>query len=137
MDEDSGGRGMSTHKEYNEDYPETPEEIRAEYQSLMEELSDVLQGGDVAIDFEYAPRFSAVISIIHGIVKRELDTLRENEAMSAWMKVVLSEEEDKKTGLLHDLPFFDGAFFKEPNGMSPQQLTWNAWMKLKLSEEEE
>jgi hypothetical protein len=90
---------MSTHKEYNEDYPETPEEIRAEYQYLMEELSDVLQGGDVVIDFEDAPRFSAVISIIHGIIKRELDTLRENSIIKSLLA-------DKKTGLLHDSPAF-------------------------------
>tara|TARA_R110002096_G_scaffold313544_1_gene507844 strand:- start:246 stop:473 length:228 start_codon:yes stop_codon:yes gene_type:complete len=51
------------------------------YKSILEEISDVLEGGDVAIDFENAPSAATTIRIIQAIVSNALDGVRAGEEM--------------------------------------------------------
>ena len=90
---------MSTHKEYNEDYPETPEDKREHYHMLMMELSDVLEGGDVKLDFEDHPRLMGVIGCIFTLVKHELEAIaswKEFETMMEGLRPMIDE------GLRHE-----------------------------------
>jgi agmatine/peptidylarginine deiminase len=84
---------MSTHKEYNEDYPETPEDKREHYHMLMMELSDVLEGGDVGLDFEGNGRMIGVISCISAIVRNELHSIDTVNQLQAILKEIQEEEE--------------------------------------------
>jgi hypothetical protein len=84
---------MSTHKEYNEDYPDTPEERWEHYYNLMIELSDVLEGGDVVLDFEGNGRMIGVISSISAIVRHELQSIDTVNKLQAVLKEIKEEEE--------------------------------------------
>jgi hypothetical protein len=42
------------------------------YKAIMEDISDILEGGDVALDFEDSPHCQSVIRIIMLIASNEL-----------------------------------------------------------------
>ena len=52
-----------------------------DYKAILEELSDVLEGGDVVLDFEDAPYCQGVLNAINAIVKQSLDNIRDNEQL--------------------------------------------------------
>jgi len=84
---------MSTHKEYSDDYPDTPEERWEHYYDLMLELSGVLEGGDVGLDFEGNGRMIGVISAISAIVRHELQSIDTVNKLQATLKEIKEEEE--------------------------------------------
>ena len=84
---------MSTHKEWDEDYGDTPEERWEHYYDLMIELSDVLEGGDVGLDFEGNGRMIGVISAISAIVRHELQSIDTVNQLQAILKEIEEEEE--------------------------------------------
>jgi len=84
---------MSTHKEYNDDYPDTPEERWEHYQMLLTELSDVLEGGDVGLDFEGNGRMIGVIACINAIVRNELHSIDTRNKLLDILEKLEEEEE--------------------------------------------
>tara|TARA_Y100000004_G_scaffold183547_1_gene231496 strand:- start:20 stop:274 length:255 start_codon:yes stop_codon:yes gene_type:complete len=84
---------MSTHKEYSDDYPDTPEERLEHYHNVMMELSDVLEGGDVTLDFEGNGRMIGVISSIYAIVSNELGFIDASNELQVILKEIKEEEE--------------------------------------------
>ena len=84
---------MSTHKEYDEDYPRTPEGRWEHYHDLMMELCDILEGGDVTLDFEGNGRMIGVISSIYAIVSNELGLIDASNELKAILKEIKEEEE--------------------------------------------
>ena len=51
------------------------------YKAIMEDISDILEGGDVALDFEDSPHCQSVIRIITLIVSNELRQMKATEEM--------------------------------------------------------
>ena len=51
------------------------------YKSILEEISDVLEGGDVALDLEDAPSAATTIRIISSIVGNALRGIKEEVEM--------------------------------------------------------
>ena len=51
------------------------------YKAIMEDISDILEGGDVALDFEGSPHCQSVIRIITLIVSNELRQMKATEEM--------------------------------------------------------
>ena len=83
---------MST-KEYNQDYPRTPEERLECYHELLMHLCDILEGGDVTLDFEGNGRMIGVISSIYAIVSNELELIDASNELKAILKEIKEEEE--------------------------------------------
>tara|TARA_R110002020_G_scaffold153171_23_gene332495 strand:- start:302 stop:511 length:210 start_codon:yes stop_codon:yes gene_type:complete len=50
-------------------------ELMERYKDILCEISDVLEGGDVCIDFEDAPSAAATLRIIQGIVSNALENI--------------------------------------------------------------
>lgn len=51
------------------------------YKSILEDVSDALEGGDVALDFEDSPHCQSVIRIIALIVSNELRQMKATDEM--------------------------------------------------------
>ena len=56
-----------------------------EYRKLLEELNDILEGGDVSLDFEDMPSAATTIRIISDIVGNALRGIDEIE--NFWTKI--------------------------------------------------
>ena len=56
------------------------------YKDILEEVSDVLEGGDVALDFEDAPAAATTIRIIQGIVSNALDGIDTHEKLKEMLR---------------------------------------------------
>ena len=79
--------------EYDVDVDITAEQRWSLYADLMMELSDVLEGGDVAEDFEGNGRMIGVISSINAIVRNELGTIDAVNEIDDILKKIKEEEE--------------------------------------------
>jgi hypothetical protein len=78
---------------------EEPDDYRGRYEDLMLELCDVLEGGDVKLDFEDHPRLMGVIGCIFTLVKHELEAIaswKEFETMMEGLRPMIDE------GLRHE-----------------------------------
>lgn len=53
------------------------EEVRNNFRELLCELSDVLEGGDVALDYEGYPAYIAIIQTIDTIISERLKQMKE------------------------------------------------------------
>tara|TARA_R110000824_G_scaffold130315_2_gene292113 strand:- start:935 stop:1144 length:210 start_codon:yes stop_codon:yes gene_type:complete len=56
------------------------------YKDILEEVSDVLEGGDVALDFEDAPAAATTIRIIQDIVSNALDGIDTHEKLKEMLR---------------------------------------------------
>lgn len=56
-----------------------PETMREHYKEILEEISDTLEGGDIALDFEERPYAMATIGCIMAIVSNALSNMRDEE----------------------------------------------------------
>jgi len=54
-------------------------ELMGRYKDILCEISDVLEGGDVSLDFEDAPSAATTIRIIQDIVSNALDGINSLE----------------------------------------------------------
>lgn len=63
--------------------------VRNNFRELMCELSDVLEGGDVALDFEGYPAYIAVIQSIDAIISQRLRLMKEADRFSGLLKELL------------------------------------------------
>ena len=59
--------------------------MKDEYRKLLEELNDILEGGDVSLDFEDMPSAAITIRIISDIVGNALRGAEEMEIL--WNKI--------------------------------------------------
>ena len=59
------------------------------YQSLLEELNDVLEGGDVSLDFEDSPAAATTIRIISDIVGNALRGIKSIEELQKMLDRVI------------------------------------------------
>jgi hypothetical protein len=59
--------------------------MKNEYRRLLEELNDILEGGDVSLDFEDMPSAGTTLLIISDIVGNALRDLDEIE--NFWSKI--------------------------------------------------
>lgn len=65
------------------------EEVRNNFRELLCELSDVLEGGDVALDFEEYPAYVAIIESINAIISQRLRQMSEADKFSGLLKELL------------------------------------------------
>lgn len=65
------------------------EEVRNNFRELLCQLSDVLEGGDVALDYEGYPAFVAIIESINAIVKHQLINMSEADKFNKLLKELL------------------------------------------------
>ena len=65
------------------------EEVRNNFRELLCELSDVLEGGDVALDFEDYPAYVAIIESINAIISQRLRQMSEADKFSGLLKELL------------------------------------------------
>tara|TARA_R110001599_G_scaffold25875_2_gene91713 strand:- start:3749 stop:3964 length:216 start_codon:yes stop_codon:yes gene_type:complete len=65
------------------------DEVRNNFRQLLCELSDVMEGGDVALDFEGYPAFVAIIESINAIVKHNLSGMFEADKFNKLLKELL------------------------------------------------
>ena len=63
--------------------------IRNDFRNLLGELSDVLEGGDVALDFDCYPAYVAIIQSINAIVSQQLRMMVEGDKVSGLLKELL------------------------------------------------
>tara|TARA_X000001382_G_scaffold90853_1_gene65480 strand:- start:176 stop:391 length:216 start_codon:yes stop_codon:yes gene_type:complete len=65
------------------------DEVRNNFRELLCELSDVLEGGDVALDFEGYPAYIAIIESIDAIISQRLRQMKEADKFSGLLKELL------------------------------------------------
>ena len=65
------------------------------YKSILEEISDVLEGGDVALDLEDAPSAATTIRIISSIVGDALSGIKAHEEIKKVFDKIEFEVYDK------------------------------------------
>ena len=65
------------------------EEVRNNFRELLRELSDVMEGGDVALDYEGYPAYIAIIQSINAIVKQHLINMREADKFNNLLQELL------------------------------------------------
>ena len=65
------------------------DEVRNNFRELLCELSDVLEGGDVALDFEGYPAYIAVIQSIDAIISQRLRLMKEADKHMNLLKELL------------------------------------------------
>mgnify|MGYP003653119316 CR=1 FL=1 len=56
------------------------------YKDILCEISDILEGGDVSLDFEDAPSAATTIRIIQGIVSNALDGISAFEELKVTLQ---------------------------------------------------
>ncbi len=67
----------------------TYKEARNNFRELLCELSDVLEGGDVALDYEGYPAYIALIQCIDGIISQRLKLMSEADNHMDLLKELL------------------------------------------------
>ena len=63
-----------------------------QYKAILEEISDVLEGGDVALDFEDKPYCQGILNAINAIVNQSLNNIRDSEELMALLRVIGDDE---------------------------------------------
>ena len=70
----------------------TRRKMREQYKGLLEDICDILEGGDVALDFEDAPHKATTIGCIMAIVSNELSNMRATDELFSSLAKVLKVE---------------------------------------------
>ena len=65
------------------------DEVRNNFRELLCELSDVLEGGDVALDYEGYPAYIAIIQSIDAIISQRLRLMSEADKHMDLLKELL------------------------------------------------
>ncbi len=66
-----------------------------QYKEILEELNAVLEGGDVALDFEDAPSAATTLRIISNIIGNALRGIQMVEELKKILDKAYGDDEDK------------------------------------------